>query len=126
MNVAVSEGAKNIFSFVVEHTHISDRKAALNRYKTYLSRAYEKHSKKKTFLYEMQRDFYGFFVCNDVKRRETVCRSERRNDRKDGRVIENACVDSFEEERRFIVLSGTGGMGKSMMMTHFMPRQTHE
>lgn len=120
VNAAVSEEANSIFSFVVEHSHISDRKATLNRYKTYLSRAYEKHSKKKTFLYEMQRDFYGFFVCNDVKRRETVCRSERRNDRKDDRVIENACVDSFEEERRFIVLSGTGGMGKSMMMTHFM------
>lgn len=120
VNAAVSEEANSIFSFVMEHSHTSDRKAALNRYKTYLSRAYEKHSKKKTFLYEMQRDFYGFFVCNDVKRRETVCRGERRNDRKEDRVIANACVDSFEEERRFIVLSGTGGMGKSMMMTHFM------
>ena len=120
VNAAVSEEANSIFSFVVEHSHTSDRKAALNRYKTYLSRAYEKHSKKKTFLYEMQRDFYGFFVCNDVKRRENVCRSERRNERKEDRVIANACVDSFEEERRFIVLSGTGGMGKSMMMTHFM------
>lgn len=120
VNSAVSKEVESIFSFVVEHTHTSDRKAALNRYRTYLNRAREKHSKKKTFLYEMQRDFYGFFVCNDVKRRETVCRSERRNDRKDDRVIENACIDSFEEERRFIVLSGTGGMGKSMMMTHFM------
>ena len=120
VNSAVPKEVESIFSFVVEHTHTSDRKAALNRYRTYLNRAREKHSKKKTFLYEMQRDFYGFFVCNDVKRRETVCRSERRNDRKDDRVIENVCVDSFEEERRFIVLSGTGGMGKSMMMTHFM------
>lgn len=120
VNSAVSKEAESIFSFVVEHTHTSDRKAALNRYRTYLNRAREKHSKKKTFLYEMQRDFYGFFVCNDVKRRETVYRGERRNDRKDDRVIENVCVDSFEEERRFIVLSGTGGMGKSMMMTHFM------
>lgn len=120
VNSTVSKEVESIFSFVVEHTHTSDRKAALNRYRTYLNRAYEKHSKKKTFLYEMQRDFYGFFVCNDVKRRETVCRSERRNDRKDDRVIANVCVDSFEEERRFIVLSGTGGMGKSMMMTHFM------
>lgn len=120
VNSAVSKEAESIFSFVVEHTHTSDRKAALNRYRTYLNRAREKHSKKKTFLYEMQRDFYGFFVCNDLKRRETVCRGERRNDRKDDRVIENVCVDSFEEERRFIVLSGTGGMGKSMMMTHFM------
>ena len=120
VNSAVPKEVESIFSFVVEHTHTSDRKAALNRYRTYLNRAHEKHSKKKTFLYEMQRDFYGFFVCNDVKRRETVCRSERRNDRKDDRVIENVCVDSFEEERRFIVLSGTGGMGKSMMMTHFM------
>lgn len=120
VNSAVSKEAESIFSFVVEHSHTSDRKAALNRYRTYLNRAREKHSKKKTFLYEMQRDFYGFFVCNDVKRRETVYRSERRNDRKDDRVIENACIDSFEEERRFIILSGTGGMGKSMMMTHFM------
>ena len=120
VNSAVCKEVESIFSFVVEHTHTSDRKAALNRYRTYLNRAREKHSKKKTFLYEMQRDFYGFFVCNDVKRRESVYRGERRNDRKDGRVIENVCVDSFEEERRFIVLSGTGGMGKSMMMTHFM------
>lgn len=120
VNSAVPKEVESIFSFVVEHTHTSDRKAALNRYRTYLNRAREKHSKKKTFLYEMQRDFYGFFVCNDVKRRETVYRGERRNDRKDDRVIENACIDSFEEERRFIVLSGTGGMGKSMMMTHFM------
>lgn len=120
VNSVVSKEVESIFSFVVEHTHTSDRKAALNRYRTYLNRAREKHSKKKTFLYEMQRDFYGFFVCNDVKRRETVCRSEHRNDKKDDRVIANVCVDSFEEERRFIVLSGTGGMGKSMMMTHFM------
>lgn len=120
VNSAVSKEVESIFSFVVEHTHTSDRKVALNRYRTYLNRAREKHSKKKTFLYEMQRDFYGFFVCNDVKRRETVYRGERRNDRKDDRVIENACINSFEEERRFIVLSGTGGMGKSMMMTHFM------
>ena len=120
VNSAVSKEVESIFSFMVEHTLTSDRKAALNRYRTYLNRAREKHSKKKTFLYEMQRDFYGFFVCNDVKRRETVYGGERRNDRKDDRVIENACIDSFEEERRFIVLSGTGGMGKSMMMTHFM------
>lgn len=120
VNSAVPKEVESIFSFVVEHTHTSDRKAALNRYQTYLNRAREKHSKKKTFLYEMQRDFYGFFVCNDVKRRETVYRGEHRNDKKDDRVIKNACIDSFEEERRFIVLSGTGGMGKSMMMTHFM------
>lgn len=115
-NAATLKEAKSIFSFVLEHSNTPSRKAVLNRYRTYLSRAYEKHSKKKTFLYEMQRDFYGFFVCNDVKRRENVCRSE--ND--DDNVISNACVDSFKEERRFIVLSGTGGMGKSMMMTHFM------
>ena len=67
VNSAVSKEVESIFSFVVEHTHTSDRKAALNRYRTYLNRAREKHSKKKTFLYEIQRDFYGFFVCNDVE-----------------------------------------------------------
>ena len=107
---------EDVLSFVVEHSRPVRKKDSLNRYRTYLYRAYEKHSKKKTFLYEMQRDFDGFFVCNDVKRRENVCRSGKEVDR----VISNACVDSFQEDRRFIVLSGTGGMGKSMMMTHFM------
>ena len=60
VNSAVPKEVESIFSFVVEHTHTSDRKAALNRYRTYLNRAREKHSKKKTFLYEMQRDFMAF------------------------------------------------------------------
>ena len=111
---------EDVLSFVVEHSRPVRKQDSLNRYRTYLSRAYEKHCKKKTFLYEMQRDFYGFFVCNDVKRREKVCWGERRSEKKDDNVIINACVESFQEERRFIVLSGTGGMGKSMMMTHFM------
>lgn len=99
----------------------TDEYAGLSdRYRTYLSRAYEKHSRKKTFLYEMQRDFYGFFVCNDLKRREALCLGERKNEIRKDYVIRNADVDSFREEHRFIVLSGTGGMGKSMMMTHFM------
>ena len=99
----------------------TDEYAGLSdRYRTYLSRAYEKHSRKKTFLYEMQRDFYGFFVCNDLKRREALCRGDRKNEIRKDYVIRNAGVDSFREEHRFIVLSGTGGMGKSMMMTHFM------
>lgn len=89
-------------------------KKSLSKYWVYLSRAYEKHSKKKTFLYEIRRDFYGFFVCNDVKRRE-----KGKEEKKKG-VISEVCVDSFREERCFAVLSGTGGMGKSMMMTHFM------
>ena len=105
-------------SFPSEKT---DEYAGLSdRYRTYLSRAYEKHSRKKTFLYEMQRDFYGFFVCNDLKRREALCRGERKNEIRKDYVLRNAGVDSFREEHRFIVLSGTGGMGKSMMMTHFM------
>ncbi len=103
-----------------EISPVVGRKDMLNKYKTYLCRAYDKHSKKKTFLYEMQREFYGFFVCNDVKQRENACRSELRTAKENENVIKNACVDSFLEERRFIVLSGTGGMGKSMMMTHFM------
>ena len=56
---------EDVLSFVVEHSRPVRKQDSLNRYRTYLSRAYEKHCKKKTFLYEMQRDFYGFFVCND-------------------------------------------------------------
>lgn len=43
-----------------------------------------------------------------------------RHEEKQEKPIENITIDSFPEDQRCIILSGTGGLGKSMMMTHFM------
>lgn len=101
-------------------TNRSAMQDRLGTYFTYLQHAYNKHKDKKTFLYETQRPFEKFFVCNDVKKRSNFIGSGLRGDSKPEPPIENATIESFPEDQRFIILSGTGGLGKSMMMTHFM------
>lgn len=93
---------------------------ANNRYKKYLEHVKSKHEMKKTFLYEMQRPFYSFFVCNDVKKRVTPVGSGLGGSHIPEPPIKNISIDAFPEGQRFIILAGTGGLGKSMMMTHFL------
>ncbi|MDE7254399.1 MAG: NACHT domain-containing protein [Acetatifactor sp.] len=95
---------------------------AKGKYATYLSRAYDKHCEKKTFLYETQRAFYDFFVCNDIKRRivTPIAGLGIKGSGRDNPVISNVCIDTFLQDRNFVIITGTGGIGKSMMMTHFM------
>lgn len=105
--------------FTIEY-HQKNEPAALNRYLTYLSHAKAKHGMKKTFLYETQRPFYDFFVCNDVKKRTSMVGSGMGGSHVQEEPIQNISIDTFPEDQRCIILSGTGGLGKSMMMTHFM------
>lgn len=107
------------FPLVIE---VNQRKEneALNRYFTYLTHAKAKHGMKKTFLYETQRPFYDFFVCNDVKKRTYMTGSGMGGSHVPEEPIQNISIDTFPEDQRCIILSGTGGLGKSMMMTHFM------
>lgn len=107
-------------TIVVEMVGHNEEKA-LKRYKKYLERLQGKHSSKKTFLYETQRPFYDFYVCNDVKARVVKSVSiPGGTEYERNHPIENISVDGFPEDQRFVILSGTGGLGKSMMMTHFM------
>ena len=98
-----------------KHKSFFDR---INRYATYLEHAKNKYKDQRTFLYETRRPFYDFFVCNDIKRRistpltETVYYSSG----KDNPLITDACIEKFPQDHHFIILSGTGGLGKSMMM----------
>lgn len=110
-----------VSSMVVEVTQQSDRLDRFYKYSTYLHRAENKYREQKTFLYETRRPFYDFFVCNDIKGRGTsIFSGSGRRQRRDCPTIKDACIGKFPEDSHFIILSGTGGLGKSMMMTHFM------
>lgn len=108
-----------IMDVMVEVTPKSARSGRFYKYSTYLQRAEDKYREQKTFLYETRRPFYDFFVCNDIKRREVVVSGVIGGTKWNAR-IKNVCIDKFPEQDHLIILSGTGGLGKSMMMTHFM------
>lgn len=94
----------------------------IHKYETYLKRAEDKYKDQRTFLYETRRPFYDFFVCNDIKRRivTPILGAGNYSSNRENPPITDACIDKFSSDRHFIILSGTGGLGKSMMMTHFM------
>ncbi|MCD7790742.1 MAG: NACHT domain-containing protein [Bacteroides thetaiotaomicron] len=115
-----SEPKSESMTINIDYYVRSDTAKRVSRYATYLNRAEEKHSSKKTFLYETKRPFYGFFVCNDVKKHDAQVGYSVKLSKEKEKPISNICVDEFPEEKRYIILSGTGGLGKSMMMTHFM------
>ncbi len=83
----------------------------------YLDNAYDKYKMKKTLLYgDEAKPFYDFYVCNDVFRvNHQMGRGAPRRE-----LIRNITVENLTERHNFIILSGTGGLGKSMMMQHLM------
>lgn len=94
---------------------------------TYLQNAKKKHSKKNTFLYETERDFYSFYVCNDVNiivdspidifyESDYIEYSDDSNGERG--TIRDFCVSKIPLPITRVLLLGTGGLGKSMMMTH--------
>lgn len=87
----------------------------VRRLKVYLQHVRNRHSMKKTYFYETQRRFYDFFVCNDVWVREVES-----FEHPDGLYIRDICPDNIPKEHHFIILSGMGGLGKTMMMIHFL------
>lgn len=83
-----------------------------------LEYAKEKFSRIKTLLYEQPQEFSGLYVCNDVVLQESrgrygeCCHGALR--------IRNVTVGKIEELTRFAFITGTGGLGKSMMMRHLL------
>lgn len=73
----------------------------------YLSTARDYYRDLKTILYDKTpRDFYSFYVCNDLKHNEKILNSI---DAKQLCLVSN-----------FTIISGIGGLGKSMMMRHLL------
>lgn len=87
-----------------------------NDFQLYLSKAYDKYSKIKTLLYtEQPRPFYDFYVCNDIIQIIHISRREYKQKR-----YCNATAQMLSDCSNFIIISGNGGLGKSMMLRHFM------
>ena len=85
----------------------------------YLKNTKEKYSTIKTLLYsEQPKPFYDFYVCNDIERRMPI--SSMFGSVYQIQPIENVTVKSLLQCSRFVILAGTGGLGKSMMMRHLL------
>ena len=111
-NLSVSEETSNA-SFVQQ---VDEAKP---KFKAYLHSMKDKYSIIKTLLYNDQpKPFYDFYICNDIERRIPI---HGRFDTSYKRsIIENVTVKTLSECSRFVILAGTGGLGKSMMMRHLL------
>lgn len=88
-------------------------------FKKYIQSAKDKYSSIKTLLYNDQpKPFYDFYVCNDIERR--IPEHGRFGTSYRLSTIGNVTVDSLSKCSRFVILAGTGGLGKSMMMRHLL------
>ncbi len=86
-------------------------------YADYLDRAKDRFEKIKTLLYvDQPRPFYDFYVCNDV----SYTYRRPGDDHVYTGLLENLDVETLAGKNNFAIISGTGGMGKSMMMRHLL------
>ncbi len=95
------------------------RKAIMPDVYTYLRNAEEKYSTIKTLLYSDQpKPFYDFYVCNAIRYRDDDGRAAKHPH--NFSILEDATIKKLRDISRFIIINGTGGLGKSMMMRHLM------
>ena len=79
-------------------------------FQKYLNDASVYYSTKKTLLFaEKPCPFYDLYVCNDIKRNKLF---------ESGESIRGVTVEKLEQEAKYIIIQGLGGIGKSMLMTH--------
>ena len=73
----------------------------------YMDNAYNWYRRLKTLLYDKTpREFYDFYVCNDLKYNDNT--------------IGDITVAQLQSISNYVIVSGTGGLGKTMMMRHLL------
>lgn len=84
----------------------------------YLHKILHTYDKIKTLLYsEAPVPFYDFYVCNNLYRTIPNYHNKRTYQRI---TITDATMEKLARISSYIILSGTGGLGKSMMMRHLL------
>lgn len=88
-------------------------------YAEYRVRAAEKYGALKTLLYtDAPKPFYDIYVCNDISKYERGRWSEECPEK--DLIHDPNVTDLMKNFGRRIILYGTGGIGKSMMMRHLL------
>lgn len=88
-----------------------------NPFKVYLDKAKAYYSTKKTLLYaEEPRQFYDLYVCNGILSKRVI--HNQNHPLSNAKIISNATISKLEAASKHIIIEGTGGIGKSMFMTH--------
>ena len=74
-------------------------------YTNYLTNTYDKNGKIKTLIYRrVPKELYSFYECIGVE-----C---------DGKIIDTSSITRLVEESNKIIITGTGGIGKSILFKH--------
>ena len=89
----------------------------------YLQKLKDKYDIITTLLYkDTPRPFYDFYVCNNVRKE---VRDPKHPNQYSYETINDATLSKLIAVSKYIILSGTGGLGKSMMMRHLMLDAIH-
>lgn len=103
--------------FEDDDNETEEKKQSLPFFK-YLKGASDFYSYKKTLLNpEEPLPFYDLYVCNDLKYHRQQ-RNVGTNEIKSEILISDGTIQRLEEESKYIIIEGTGGIGKSMYLTH--------
>lgn len=85
----------------------------------YLSGAYSTRSQIVTFLYNSEESFYNVFVCSNIAYHHTGYAGEvLRRDYSPDEIIEDINITKFSPHRNRVMIIGTAGLGKTMLMNH--------
>lgn len=113
--------------FVVEAIPVAPVPTS-NKFKTYMEKSYKKHSMKRTFVYDTERPFKDFYVCNDIARRThggvVSSNGAYRSISGLAKPIRNAGICDFDGLKNVII--GQGGLGKTMMAYHIFLKTIEE
>jgi len=92
-------------------------------FQTFLDKAKEYYSMKKTLLYaEKPHPFYEIYVCNDLTFHRT--RFVATHNSQQPITITDATAARLKQESAYSIIEGTGGIGKSMFLTHLFLNAT--
>lgn len=95
---------------VVSMDDMANDEAYHTPFATYLTKAVDYYSSVKTLLYaEKPRRFKDFYICNDLQMKGVGMKTED---------IPNISMGVLYNISKKFIISGTGGIGKSMMMRH--------
>jgi hypothetical protein len=98
-----------IIAIPYEYLALSD-----DEFSSYLENLKAKYVTVKTLLFRQEpRDFYSIYECNIIVKKESPYLTLRKR-------LQNANIIRLSEYSNFIILTGTGGLGKSMMMRHLL------